>query len=173
MTSTIIIFILIFLILGILALIKNKELLIYQNKLENIPVYPKILLTKDELHFYQTLKTILSNDFDISCKCRLEDIIGIDKKSKNYKSDRNRIKSSHVDFVIFNAISGKIEFVIELDGNSHNMPGQKESDMKKDIFLKNANIKLVRIKTKNKYQAEEIVEIIKEKIYNQPTEENP
>lgn len=162
--STIIIFIIIFLILIVLGYFKRKEILVFQNKLEEIPVYGKMLLTKDELNLYQNLKLILPDDTDISCKCRLEDIIGIDRKCKNYNQNRNRIKSNHIDFVIFNAITGKIEFVIELDGNSHNLPGQKESDIKKDIFLKNAKIKLIRIKAQEKYNPEMIKKYIEDSL---------
>lgn len=162
----VLVFVFIFIILGFLVFIKNKETTNHQNILENIPVYPKMLLTKDELQFYQTLKTILSSDYDISCKCRLEDIIGIDKRSKNYKSDRNRIKSSHIDFIVFNAITGKVEFVIELDGNSHNIAGQKEADMKKDILLKNAKIKLIRMPSQKKYDPDNIRQTIEYHINN-------
>ena len=53
---------------------------------------------------------------------------------------RNKIKSRHVDFVVFDPLSGQIDYAIELDDQTHNTPsGYKDDQLKIVAFSKCRN----------------------------------
>ena len=52
-----------------------------------------------------------------------------------FRSNRNHIKSRHVDFVIFNKENLHILAIIELDGKSHSSSYQKNLDITKNSIM--------------------------------------
>ena len=140
-----------------------KELRKKENDAERLPVKRKKLLSSAELNFYHVLKSIIPEDREISCKCRLEDIAAVENCPQR-EAFRARIKSRHVDFVIYNPENGYTDYAIELDDRSHNTEKQKEADAFKDKVFEAIGMPLIRIPARRTYQIEEIRTIIETKI---------
>ena len=120
----------------------------------------KYILTKTELVFYEVLKEVIGNDNIIFPKVRMEDLVGA--KNNYFKErNRNRIKSRHVDFAIFNKESLMIRLVIELDDPSHDNYKAKQIDRFKDDVFANCGIKIARIFCRNQYDKEILKEELK------------
>ncbi len=102
-----------------------------------------IFFNSSERTLYDILIEHLANKYIILSKVRLEDIIESTNTSYTY---RNRIKSSHIDFVLLDKHTGKVVCAIELDGTSHNnIETQKKDDFKNNLF-QHVGITLHRIK---------------------------
>ena len=161
----IVILIIVFVIIAgiILGILKAKEGTGTQQ--EEIPVKRKRLLSEAELSFYHVLKSIIPAEREINCKCRMEDIMYVENCPKR-ESYRGKIKSRHIDFVIYNPQNGYTDFAIELDDKSHETERQKEIDQFKDQIFEKINMPLIRIKAKRNYEIKEIKEIIEKRINN-------
>jgi very-short-patch-repair endonuclease len=121
----------------------------------------KYILTKAETEFYEVLKGVIGEKNIIFCKVRMEDLVGA--KNNRYKeANRNRIKSRHADFAIFNKETMTIRLVIELDGSSHNNAKSLEIDKFKNEVYGSAGIKIARVIQKPYYDSRELAEQIKE-----------
>lgn len=117
------------------------------------------LLTKNELVFYSQLKQITDKlELTVFCQVAMYEIVNC----KNFK-DFNRIKSKSIDFVITDK-NCKIKFCIELDDYSHNRENRKQRDKIVEAIFEHTNIKLVRIKSQNNYNIENLNEIVKNNI---------
>lgn len=126
-----------------------------------IPVKAKPLLSHSELNLYHVIRSIIPDGKAIFCKCRLEDFITVEK-CRGKASYRNKIKSRHVDFVIFDPDNGKIDYAIELDDRSHNSEKARETDRLKDELFEKIGIPLIRITAKRIYDPTEIRKILGE-----------
>lgn len=132
------------------------------SRLTCMNVCRKPLLTPNEAAFYVELRKIIPPGRDISCKCRLEDIMGIAANVSNRNSQRNRIKSRHVDFVVFDPLTGNVDYVIELDDSSHLTNKKQQEDQLKNMLFAQIGIILIRVKAKQRYDYMEVYqELIK------------
>ena len=129
------------------------------DKLDDIPLQRHRLLSTAELSFYQVLRSILPENLAISCKCRLEDFIHVENCPQK-EAFRARIRSRHVDFVVYNPQNGYTCYAIELDDSSHQSERQKESDQFKDAVFRKVGMPLIRIPAQRTYQPAEIAQII-------------
>lgn len=121
----------------------------------------KYILSRAETEFYEVLKGVIGEKNIIFCKVRMEDLIGA--KDNRYKEiNRNRIKSRHADFAIFNKETLTIRLVVELDGNSHKDSETRAIDNFKNEAYGSAGIKIARITQKSHYDQNELAEQIKE-----------
>jgi hypothetical protein len=84
-----------------------------------LPYKPANLLTPAEEIFFNTvLNPILNDEFYISFKTKLRDLVKIedDHKNNNYWNETDK----HIDFLICNKIDpSDIKLAIELDDSSH------------------------------------------------------
>jgi hypothetical protein len=117
-------------------------------------------MTKAEISFYHCIKKELTDEHAIFTKVRMEDIIQVKKGIKNEWSWRGKIKSRHIDFLICDANTGKIQRAIELNDSTHNRNKQKE----RDIFVKkafdSAGIKLLTMTCKKEYSRKDIENLL-------------
>lgn len=127
-----------------------------KEKLNNIYQSRKQFFNKSERVFYTELVRQNNRQYHIFSKVRLEDIVEVKSELewKERQRYRSSIKSRHVDFVLVNKESGKIELAIELDGGYHNNKKQQDSDRKKNKILNDSGISLVRIKTGSNFDDE-------------------
>lgn len=95
-----------------------------------------------EKRLYKILQDELGEKYNILSKVRVEDLIESSSKSYSY---RNRIKSSHIDFVLLDKNTYKIVSAIELDGASHNNHSTEQKDVFKDELFKRVNMPLHRV----------------------------
>lgn len=118
----------------------------------------KYLLTLAEKNFYSVLSLALEDtNYYICPKVRLADIISVGK-TESRQAHFNKIKAKHIDFLLCDKDSLEPLFAIELDDSSH----QKESRVKRDIFVDNAleaaGLKFERFKVQNSYAVSDIKE---------------
>jgi len=89
----------------------------------------------------ETLKQLRESlpGYEIHANMRLADVIKANWKQFNY------IKGYHLDFVICDP-SGQIEAAVELDDSTHDHRKAQKRDAKKNKWLSDAGIKLIRIR---------------------------
>lgn len=109
-------------------------------------------LSDRERETLKVLRTALP-ECDIHANMRLADVIKADWWQYNY------IKSYHLDFVICDQ-DGHTIAAVELDDSTHDTPKAQRRDAKKDGWLHDAGIKLIRIR--KPHEAEEIRRLIEE-----------
>lgn len=133
---------------------------------EEVPLLPELpkpsfrskeyLLTIAELKFYKSLITYLPSDLLIMCKVRVEDAI---EAIEDIYSNRGRIKSRHVDFLLVKKGNLKILGCIELNDSSH----YRSKVIARDNFIRKsfeeAGLKFVSVKTRSFYNKELIEKI--------------
>ena len=131
-------------------------------------IYPyrkKMLLTKAEYAFYQTLKAICDKENLIICpKVRMEDFLEVTDK-KNLQKYRGYIRSRHIDFIL---CDNKLHMLagIESDDNSHKQEKVKQVDNFKDAVFNAISVPLFRVKMSDGLYKEQITTIISNLIIN-------
>lgn len=76
--------------------------------------------SQSEFKFYGSLLEELEGErFRVFPKVRLADFVETTAKGKDFQRSFNRIKSKHIDFIIWDTKLNKIALGIELDGKSH------------------------------------------------------
>ncbi|MBE6378523.1 MAG: DUF2726 domain-containing protein [Lentisphaerae bacterium] len=149
----------IFMLAGIVCFMARKQVLEQNKRAGNgigVTVVRKALLTPNEAAFYTEFQKIMPVGRQLCCKCRLEDLMRIPDNVPGKNAQRNRIKSRHVDFVLFNPITGFTDYAIELDDSSHNTPHRRQDDLFKDELFRQIKMPLIRIKARREYNCMEI-----------------
>ena len=121
------------------------------------------LLTPTEIRFHRGLKTALKPWYSVSCKTRLEDIIRVrnDVGRKLRFSCRNRIKSRHVDFLVYDPVDTEIIAAIELDDSSHLRRDRQERDRFVNDLFASCGLPLLRVPVSREYDFDEIANQIR------------
>jgi very-short-patch-repair endonuclease len=122
------------------------------------------LLTKSELHFYQTLKQVIPENQMIMMKVRMADIINCDDNA--WKAGWGaRISGKHIDFILIDTKTTEIKIAIELDDSTHRT---NKNRIERDVFVNKAfevaGVSLLRIKTQRFYKVDEIQQCINQAI---------
>lgn len=118
---------------------------------QKYPYFAKdTLLTKSELHFYESLKQVTPSNVGIAFKVRLADLISCDDKNWGRGYGRH-ISAKHIDFTLYDIHTTQILACIELDDRSHDRPDRK----RRDKFVNNAflatELALIRVRTQKHY----------------------
>lgn len=92
-------------------------------------------------------------------KVRLGDLVSVEQGADNHYGMWARIRSRHVDFVVWDLVDKKIVCAIELDGKSHNSAKAKKGDEFKDDVFVAAGLPLHRVSVGSVFE-EEIQEIV-------------
>ncbi len=116
------------------------------------------LLSPAERLFYRELKSALSQEHEVSCKVRLEDIFQVKPlhNRNELHSLRIRIKSRHVDFVVTKADDSQIVALVELDDATHRSKSAQASDRFKDELARSTGLSLLRFPARSQYAASDI-----------------
>lgn len=118
------------------------------------------LLTPAERSLYGVLLQAVGERTSVMCKVRLADLVkvkdGVTPKMRAVAF--NKIQSKHVDFILCDAKTMKVERVVELDDKSHLRDNRKRRDAFVDEALKSAGIPVVRITAKATYSIPEVRE---------------
>lgn len=126
-------------------------LIILCKRKEYFPYYAcDTLMTTAELKFYQALKSVTQNRYQIAPKVRLGDVITCDEISW-HKGYGPKISAKHVDFVLFDEKTSAILCCIELDDRSHRQPNRIKRDKFINKALKTADVPLIRIPVSKGY----------------------
>ena len=124
------------------------------------------LLTAPELHFYHALRQAVGDRYVIAYKVRLFDLVtfvrGLDASTRY--TWLNKTNQKHVDFVLCDPRSMVPLIVIELDDESHRSrrnESTEHSDAVKNMVLRQANLRLLRIPAMGIYDVAMIQQFIK------------
>lgn len=110
------------------------------------------ILTKAEIHFYNSLRLYVQKNTIILSKVSLNDLFYIKKGvGKDYMKYFNKIAKKHVDFLICDSDTLAPLYAIELDDSSHNSSKRKERDIFVDKLYNHAGLELIHIKVKFEY----------------------
>lgn len=128
----------------------------YQQESKSLPYHlNQGLFNASELVFFNILNaSVDAQRYTVFPKVRLGDYI----QPTNHGAERwgswNRIKSRHVDFIIWDLTQQKIVLAIELDGSSHNSKLAYEADAFKDEVFKSISLPLKRIRVGSNFEQE-------------------
>jgi hypothetical protein len=98
---------------------------------------------------------VLDDDIALSFKTRLVDVVGCPDSLWHAPYGR-RLAQKHVDFVLFNPVTGTILAVLELDDKTHDQPERQKRDQFLNRVLAQAHIPLIRIRAARRYDAQEL-----------------
>lgn len=132
----------------VLILIMRHFAKIYLHVSEDLPYRKKTyFFTRSEYEFFQILRNELNQTkYVIFPKVRLGDYVEVSLTTQKRLQHWNRIKSRHIDFIIWDTETGTIKLAIELDGNSHNTNKSIHDDNFKNMLFEKIDITLIRIK---------------------------
>ena len=117
---------------------QSEELLPYREK--------KYFFSRSEREFLRTFnESIDKKRYLIFTKVRLADFIEVTIKGKEYLKWWNKIKSKHIDFLIWDIQENRIILAIELDGKSHKSKKMKERDVFVNKLYETVKIRLERV----------------------------
>ncbi len=150
-------------IIFVIAAYKYKKTL-KEKVEERLPYRLKsFFFTKSEREFYRLLIASLdSRRFAIFPKVRLGDFIDSIDSGRDRASSWGKIRSRHVDFLIWCVESNKVVLAIEIDGNSHRRERVKDVDAFKDHLFRSIELELVRVTVGTNFANE--IEQIKQKL---------
>ncbi len=131
--------------LGVIVLLITVIILLAITKRANrYPYYAReFLLTKAEQKFYNVLKSVVKNKYDIACKVRLADIINCSEINWR-KGYGGQIACKHIDFILCDPKDSRILLAIELDDKSHNQPDRQKRDKFVNKAMQAADVTLLR-----------------------------
>jgi Protein of unknown function (DUF2726). len=156
------------LLVAIIRLIIPKANTPYNRTRSLFPTEPDFPYTRARLFspteedFFFALLYATKNQYFVFPKVRLGDILdiqhGISPQRRNHAF--NLIKAKHIDFIIINRDTLKIEWAIELDDSSHDRPDRRWRDDFVNTALGTADIKIQHFKARMAYNAEEIAKVL-------------
>ncbi len=111
--------------------------------------------TRSEWEFFRILEEQIDHTkYTVFPKVRLGDFVEVDAPKGERMSHWNRIKSKHVDFLIYDTQKSSIAIAVELDGNSHNSERMKKSDDFKDKLYPAVGLELIRVQVGSDFAGE-------------------
>lgn len=117
----------------------EEELLPYKVK--------QYLFSRSEHEFLKILhKQLDATRFLIFPKVRLADFFEVTASKEEYQKWWNKIRSKHVDYLVWDVEKNKIAVAIELDGKSHNSDKVRERDVFVNRLYSEAGLRLERVK---------------------------
>lgn len=117
------------------------------------------LLTRAELHFFQSLRVAVSSEVLIAIKVRLADVVGC-RSERPRLSTLRRISQKHLDFVLYRTCDSRMLAAIELDDRSHERPERAKRDVFVNRLLASAGVPLIRVQTERKYRITRLKQLI-------------
>jgi len=116
------------------------------------------LFSPAERSFLGVLEQTVNGRYRFMGKVRLADVVkvkgGLNKSS--WQNAFNRIQSKHVDIVACDPATLSIQFVVELDDNTHNQLRRQGRDQFVDKALQAAGIPVIHVTAKKGYSVQGI-----------------
>jgi very-short-patch-repair endonuclease len=113
------------------------------------------LFSRSEHEFLRVLQQkIDTNRYLIFPKVRLADFIEVTVNGNEYQGWWNKIKSKHIDFLVWDVQSNKISLAIELDGKSHGTDKMQERDEFVNKLYKQVGVRLERVQVGSDFATE-------------------
>lgn len=113
------------------------------------------LFSRSEHEFLRILhEQIDAKRYLIFPKVRLADFIEVTAPKDEYQGWWNKIRSKHVDFLVWDVQQNKIALAIELDGKSHNSAKMQARDEFVNKLYERVDIRLERVSVGNDFLTE-------------------
>lgn len=121
--------------------------------------YPKALLTPNELHFYQRLRSAAGPSFTVLTQVGLGAMVDTTLPEGDPQRDfeRRKFVGKLIDFVIVDNKSAEVLVVVELDDRTHD----KLKDGNRDHFLLQAGYRTLRYESRAKPSVDQLRKDIK------------
>ncbi len=117
------------------------------------------LLTKGEYAFYRELSHLTADQYIVSMKVRLSDVITCPREA--WKGGyQGKISQKHLDFVLCDLESARILLAIELDDRSHGRADRRKRDEFLDAAMAAAGVPLLRFRAAASYDPKRIADAI-------------
>jgi len=116
----------------------------------------KALLTKNELSFYEVLRSAMY-DYVVFAKVRLADLIDADERHR--KGQTNEIRTKHIDFVICDDDSKPL-IAIEVDDKSDDRSDRAARDPDVDRLFQAVGLQLIRVPAQSTYDFEQVRKLV-------------
>lgn len=132
-----------------------KNLKEFQQKNEILPYRAKrFFFSRSEQEFLRVLNSVIDHKrFTVFPKVRLADFIEVTADKSEYQSAWNRIRSKHVDFLIWDMDQLKISVAIELDGSSHNSEKMQARDDFVEKLYATVGMRLERVQIGENFES--------------------
>lgn len=109
--------------------------------------------SRSEQEFLRSLNAAIDHQrFVVFPKVRLADFIEVTVSGSEYQSWWNKIRSKHIDFLIWDIEQSKIVLAIELDGKSHDSEKMIARDKFVDKLYETVWMKLERVKVGESFE---------------------
>jgi hypothetical protein len=118
----------------------------------------KHLLTKNELSFYEVLRSAMY-DYVVFAKVRLADLIDANERHRHWQANFSRICAKHIDFVICNDDSKPV-IAIEVDDKSHERADRVARDSDVDRLFQAVGFPLIRMPMQTTYDFEQVRKLV-------------
>lgn len=109
------------------------------------------LLSDGELRFFGALQRAVGQQWGISIKTRLADVILCPENLWTTPHGR-KLAQKHIDFVLYDRTSAAIAVAIELDDKSHDRADRARRDAFLDQALAAADVLLLRVAVSPRYR---------------------
>ena len=123
------------------------------------PFVKKQLLTPNELHFYKRLVEAAGPERVVLCQVSMGALMDNRKGGSDKRSWALRAKYSQkiVDFVVCDAETMDVEWLVELDDRTHS----KVKDAERDMMTRSAGYRTLRFESKKKPTVSELVVLLR------------
>lgn len=140
----------------------NKQIIINKLDYNEYYIHKNYIITLNELKLYKILLEIAKElKLILLCQVSLYSIIQTKQKNNKYF---NKIRSKSIDFVLVREKDCKIELCIELDDKTHLQQKRIERDKFINKLFEDLKINLLRIKSTQYYDKEQLKNKIKKYI---------
>jgi len=153
----IVLFVVIIILLAVVAVAVGATSGTHESKVVLPYRQKQYFFSSSEQQFFKILNSHLdAHRYTIFTKVRLADFVEVLPAARSERTWFNKIKSKHVDFLIWDLVDGKIVLAIELDGKSHNGSATTKSDIFKDEMYETVGLQLERVRVGSSFEDEAV-----------------
>lgn len=135
------------------------------------------LFTEAERKFLFVLDEAVGNKCRVFAKVRVADLVEVNGISSNNKkafySAFSKIGMKHIDYILVDKITLKVQVLVELDDRSHLLGPRIQRDKFLDDLFASVKLPLVRINVSRKYSISDIQKALQPYINVQAQQPNP
>lgn len=150
-------------LIGLVAFAVAVLVLLLPGRLGAFPYYRiGALMSPAELVLYRALQAAIGARCEICPKVRIADLIAVEKggSRKARTIALNRIAAKHVDFVLADPSTMRVQCAVELDDSSHDRRDRRQRDRFVDRAFEKAGVPLVRIRAQGRYDVQALREAL-------------
>jgi uncharacterized protein DUF2726 len=129
----------------------------------------KHLLTKNELSFYEVLRSAMY-DYVVFAKVQVADLINANERHRDWEPKFNQIRATNIDFVICDDDSKPV-IAIEVDDKSPGQANRGARDADVDRLFQAVGFPLIRLPVQSTYDFEQVRKSVTAELKTAPINE--